>query len=100
MPIVRAPVNQARALWARVAVEAFKKETGLTDVDGNVYVVADLLADLMHLCQSGKGTFGEFDHALHVAQRNFEEEQTDDYETDVEVNTLIKLIGENDEDES
>lgn len=59
--------NDDRAEWARVAVRAFIGETQ-TDKDD---AVADLLADLMHLCDRD-GYY--FERELERAQRMYGEE--------------------------
>jgi len=48
---MRHGANADRAEWARAALEAFAKTTGLTmRYDGLTTVIKDLLADLHHLC--------------------------------------------------
>ena len=59
-------MNSDRARWARVAVEAFIRETGVDEEDA----IPDLLADLMHLCDRSKGSHG-FEAELAVARHHY-----------------------------
>lgn len=42
-------VNQRRALWAEIALDAFRAEVGLDAVEDTL---SDLLSDLGHLCDA------------------------------------------------
>lgn len=41
------PINESRALWARLALDAFAEETGAELI---AQALGDLIADLGHLC--------------------------------------------------
>lgn len=64
------PTNEMRAEWAERAVEVFI-DISLTD-GGDA--MADLLADLMHLCHRQPVRYGTFDEALRRAQSNYQAE--------------------------
>jgi len=52
--------NDARAKWAQRALDAFQRDTGTDDSDA----IADLLCDLMHLCDRNGTCFDvELDRA-------------------------------------
>ena len=60
-------LNADRALWAAIALEAFRRETGADLADA----VSDLLADLMHWCDR----FGQkFRRELRRALDHYAEE--------------------------
>lgn len=64
-------MNPARARWAQRAVDAF---THITKTD-NADALADLLADLLHLCDSRNGEEGwDFDKALVRARDHYRAE--------------------------
>lgn len=54
------PMNASRALWARLALEAFAEETGAELIE---QALGDLIADLGHLCDEQGLDF------LHLAAR-------------------------------
>ena len=65
------PNNTDRAGWALEAVKAFQTATRTDDCDA----LADLLADLMHLCDRKRGQHGwDFDAMLERARSNYDEE--------------------------
>jgi len=66
-------MNQARAEWARAAVDAFRAETRLDDGDGMDTAIGDLLANLAHLCDA-EGL--DFDHLLSRAMGHYVAETT------------------------
>lgn len=67
LPLDGECLNTDRALWAAIALEAFRKETG-ADLDD---AVSDLLADLMHWCDR----FGrKFETELRRALSHYDEE--------------------------
>ena len=58
----REPSNTDRAAWAATALHAFRHQTGADPEDA----LADLLADLMHWCDSSGHDFEtEFRRAAH-----------------------------------
>lgn len=65
-------MNDERAQWAETAIKAFMRETG-TDPDD---AVADLIADLMHLCDRDWANYGKFGAQLARAKRHYKEETT------------------------
>lgn len=68
--------NLQRADWAMVAVRAFAAETGLdTSGDETETAVADLLANLMHLCDKERI---DFDVALMRGRSHYREELADE----------------------
>lgn len=67
LPLDPAYLNADRALWAAIALEAFRRETGADLADA----VSDLLADLMHWCDR----FGQnFERELQRALEHYAEE--------------------------
>jgi hypothetical protein len=62
--------NETRAGWAQEAVERFQARTRTDDDDA----VADLLCNLMHLCNQSPDIYGPFAAALRRAEFNFEAE--------------------------
>ncbi len=67
LPLDPECLNADRALWAAIALEAFRRETGADLADA----VSDLLADLMHWCDR----FGQtFHHELRRALDHYLEE--------------------------
>ena len=60
--------NSDRKKWAKVALEAFSKETHMQGED-NETKACDLIANLMHLLGPES-----FDAALNVARMHYEEE--------------------------
>lgn len=64
--------NEERAATAKKAVAAFRKASGTDMCDA----VADLLCDLMHLCDRDH-RLGNFDDELHRAWSFYEEETED-----------------------
>ena len=67
LPLDPESLNTDRALWAAIALEAFRRETGADLTDA----VSDLLADLMHWCDR----FGqEFPEELRRARYHYAEE--------------------------
>ena len=59
-------MNQQRAEWAEIAIQAFMNETGVDFEDA----IADLLCDIRHLCDSTNQDFLElerkaFNHYMH-----------------------------------
>lgn len=66
-------VNQSRAEWAAVALDAFQERTQ-TDAED---VLSDLLCDLMHWAgQSGL----DFEHELERANSHYQTEIVEDVE--------------------
>jgi len=65
--------NDERAAWAKTALEAFMAETRTDDGDA----IADLLADLMHLCDRQPARFGGFEAELERARMHYAEETTE-----------------------
>ena len=65
--------NEDRAGWARQALEHFRSLTG-TDAED---ALADLLANLRHLCDREPGTYGTYEDADARASRMHEEETAD-----------------------
>lgn len=63
-------LNDARARWAGQAVDRYQELTGADDED----VLADLLCDLMHLCDRAAGLIGTFDTELFRARQHYEAE--------------------------
>lgn len=59
--------NEARAEWAKTAIDAFQLATGTDDEDA----LADLLCDLMHFCDRNEETHGKFADALYRAKSNY-----------------------------
>lgn len=59
--------NGDRAKWAKVSVCAFQNVTGTDDEDA----IADLLADIMHLCDRETDTYSTFDDAMRRAQAHY-----------------------------
>lgn len=69
-------MNDDRAAWAETALASFQAETGTDDGDA----IADLLADLMHLCDRKPERFGaSFRAQLERAEGHYEAE-TDEAE--------------------
>ena len=67
LPLDPESLNTDRALWAAIALEAFRRETGADLTDA----VSDLLADLMHWCDR----FGhKFQHEMQRALNHYAEE--------------------------
>jgi len=67
LPLDAEHLNADRALWAAIALEAFRRETGADLTDA----VSDLLADLMHWCDR----FGQkFQRELERALNHYAEE--------------------------
>lgn len=69
------PNNEDRALWALDAVNAFQGEVGTEDEDA----IADLLCDLMHLCDK-RTLYGSFENALLRAISNYQAEKDEENE--------------------
>ncbi len=67
-------MNDKRATWAEHALEEFMLQTG-TDPEN---ALADLLVDLMHLCDRVPETYGEFDAQLSRARGHYANETSDD----------------------
>lgn len=65
------PTNEERAEWVMQSVDLFATTTGLSIEDEFDVAVADLLANIMHLCAE-KGVV--FDDVLQTARNNFEAE--------------------------
>jgi hypothetical protein len=69
--VFNGPTNLDRAKWADAAIQAFRRATRTDDCDA----LADLLADLMHLCDTKRGQDGwDFDAMLERARSNYVEE--------------------------
>jgi hypothetical protein len=66
--------NEQRAHWAAIAVDAFAKETGMSEEDGST-CIQDLITDLQHLCyQCGL----DWEEITRIANANFEAELEED----------------------
>jgi hypothetical protein len=72
--MVLGPDNETRAYWAQCAVEAFQEACATDDCD----VIADLLCDIMHLCERQSDKFGTWKEALRRAQSNYEAEKQEE----------------------
>ena len=67
-------LNLERAQWAEAAVRTFRAETRADDCDA----LADLLCDLMHLCDARAPADGwQFDAALERARAYYVDETAD-----------------------
>jgi hypothetical protein len=79
------PRNADRSLWGELAVVSFARATGLggdLDLDPET-VLCDLLADLMHWCDSLKAKGFrvepvEFESALRRARAHYAQERVDE----------------------
>lgn len=81
--------NLQRADWAMVAVRAFATETGLdASGDETETAVADLLANLMHLCDK-EGI--DFDVALMRGRSHYREELADERQAVLSEEDLLGL---------
>jgi hypothetical protein len=63
-------MNDDRASWAEVALQAFMDETGTDPEDA----ISDLIADLKHLCDRKGDVYGDADAMIARGQRCYEEE--------------------------
>lgn len=66
--------NGLRALWAKQAVETFKRHCRTDDCD----VVADLICDLLHLCDMNPEKYGNATDAIRIGVSNYEFERTEE----------------------
>ena len=64
------PTNEMRAEWAERAVDVFITIVATDREDA----VADLLCDLMHLCQRQPERYGSFEAALARGRANYQAE--------------------------
>ncbi len=67
-------MNDNRAAWAWRAIEAFMDATGTDPQDA----LADLLCDLMHVCDRFKDEVGLFEEQLDRARGCYREETWED----------------------
>ena len=58
--------NKKRSSWALVAVKSFQLETGLTKADGLDTAIADLLADIRHLCDLKGFSYADLDRRAYL----------------------------------
>lgn len=76
VPLSREVTNSDRAIWARIALEAFQAETGTDDEDA----LSDLIADLLHLADR---TGEDFRKALDRGFDHYDAELAEDEPGDV-----------------